>query len=188
MKELIKTLESVKKNGKAKIITITEADKFLKKRDRPEHLNNLRKITLQVVDVGYSYSELVENNLKKNGINPESFKKEECKYSDKFSENGLVRISKKDADQYYFRYFVNNNNYNETIYVNEKDEVITFSDDDKKFFTSKGPSQKQGEAGLSKEIKPRNLKLENLEYFQKGKRVYNNISAKVIQLLDLEEV
>lgn len=189
-KKLLTTLGSVQKHGKAKIITMTDADSFIKKRDRPERLNGLRKLTMQVVSVGYDYHKLVENRLKKEGIDPESFKKEDCKYSDKFSENGLVRVSKTNEDQFYFRYYLTKSVMEkEEVYINEANKVVKISEQDKEdWFVKKHGSQKQAEAGVSSEVQPRNIKFENIMYFQKGKALYSNLDETVLKLLNLEEV
>ncbi len=189
LKNFVKTLTAVKKAGKAKIITITSGEKFIKKRNRPEHLNNLRKITMQVVAVGYSYQNLISGRMKKIDKTLDEYEIKECSYSKKLSENGIVRVSKKDDEKFYMRYYITDNNYYEDMYINEDDEIVELTQTDKdEWFTKKGSSKKQAEAGIEKEVKVRTLSLENLYYFQKGNKVHNALTEKVMALLDLEYV
>ena len=151
-------------------------------------------LTMKVVGM-YDYKSLIDNNLIKNDIDPANFSHENCKYSRKFSDNGWIRQHINPAKElnFYLRYIVglNSKHKTETIYLNENYEVIEVPQDYKdNYFKSSSPSQKQAEAGVSKEIMPRNLSLDNVVYFQKGDdRIFNDrVTEEILNLLNLEWV
>lgn len=194
-KGMINELSTVKA-GKAKIISVTDGEDFIKKgsvkNPRPEHLNNIRKVTLQVVHVAYNYNDLVRRSLERSGVENvgEVWEETPCRYSVKYSKNGVVRSSlNEDSDTMYLRYYLAKNNYKEELYVNDQDKVIEITKEDKElWFKCKSDSKKQVEAGVKNPISIRNLKLENLFYFQKGQAIYNRLSEKLMKLLNLEYV
>lgn len=148
---------------------------------------------MQVINVGHSYDGMIKNQLKKLGENPDNFNPEACKYSHKFSENGLVRQNNNDELAFYFRYFTGVNQITwksyEEVFINDKGEVIEIDKDTKaKWFNAKGGSIKQASAGIEKEIKPRNVRMDNLYYFQRGDIVENRLTPELMELLDLELV
>lgn len=196
IKDLVKTLSSVTKASKAKIITATDADKFIKKgskkNPRPEHLNDLSKLSIQVVHIGYNYNQLVKRSLAKAGVKDvtEVWEETPCRYSKVFSKNGLIREAiKEDSDTMYLRYYLAANNYKEDVYVNSMNEIVEVSESDKAdWFKKVSASKKQTEAGIKNEIKIRNIKLENLYYFQNGAIVYNRLSKELMETLELEYI
>lgn len=204
-KETIETLGNVKGHGFAKIVTITDGEDFIKKfsdrsrkESRPDSLQGLKKVTMQVINVGHSYNDMIKNQLaKKVGGNPDDFTPENCKYSHKFSDNGLVRQNNKDDMAFYFRYFTGvaigkdgkRLTTYEEVFINEQGQTIQIDQATKdKWFNAKGKSKKQDEAGVVKEIKPRNVRMDNLYYFQRGDAVENKLTQEIMDLLDLEEV
>jgi len=199
-KELITTLAGIEKHGFAKIVTVTDGEDFIKKysdrtrkESRPDSLNGIKKVTMQVISVGHNYDTMIKNQLSKLGVDPDSFNPEECKYSHKFSDNGLVRQNKTDELSFYFRYFTGVNGITqksyEEVFINEQGKVIEISQDMKdKWFNAKGGSVKQAIAGIEKEIKPRNVRMDNLYYFQHGESVENRLTKELMTLLDLEYV
>jgi len=156
----------------------------------------LTALTLVVINVAHDYVKMIQNQLKNNGINPNNFNPQACSYSQKFSKNGLVRqhINPSKDMTFYFRYFTGVNDITfktyEVIYLNENGEIVDIPQDYKSaYFNASAPSQKQAEAGVTKEIKPRNLALDNLMYFQKGDEVFNKrVTDKIMELFDLEWV
>ena len=199
-KELIKTLASIDSHGFAKIVTVTEGEDFIKKyadrtrkEARPDWLNGIKKVTMQVINVGHSYSDMIKNQLKKLEKNPDAFDPEACKYSKKFSDNGLVRQNIKDDMAFYFRYFtgvhpITGKTYEE-VFINEQGKIVEINKATKdKWFNAKGGSVKQACAGVEKEIKPRNVRMDNLYYFQHGEEIYNRLTPEIMKLLDLEYV
>ena len=204
--EKIDTLGNVKGHGFAKIVTITDGEDFIKKfsdrsrkESRPDWLNGIKKVTMQVINVGHDYNKMIKNQLsKKLGGNPDDLTPEKCKYSHKFSDNGLVRQNNKDELSFYFRYFtgvaVNKEGkritYYEEVFINEQGETVQIDQATKdKWFNAKGKSVKQETAGVAKEIKPRNVRMDNLYYFQRGQNdICNSLTPEVMDLLDLEEV
>jgi len=199
-KDLIKTLGGIAGHGFAKIVTVTDGEDFIKKysdrsrkESRPDWLNGIKKITMQVINVGHNYDGMIKNQLSKLGLDPDSFNPEACKYSHRFSDNGLVRQNNTDELAFYFRYFtgVNQITYKsyEEVFVNAQGDVVTIDKATKdKWFNAKGASQKQAEAGIEKEIKPRNVRMDNLFYFQRGDSVFNRLTPELMELLDLEYV
>ena len=199
-KSLIETLGSIGGHGFSKIVTVTDGDDFIKKysdrtrkESRPDWLNGIKKITMQVINVGHSYDKMIKNQLSKLGVDPDNFNPENCKYSHKFSDNGLVRQNNKDDLSFYFRYFtgVNQITYKsyEEVFINESGEVVTIDKETKaKWFNAKGSSQKQAQSGIEKEIKPRNVRMDNLYYFQRGESIFNRLTPELMTLLDLELV
>ena len=159
-------------------------------------VKEINALTMVVINVGHDYVKMIKNQLKKLGKNPDDFNPEACRYSKRFSNNGLVRQNINPAKDrtFYFRYFtgVNGITYQtyEVIYLNELDQVIELTEDYKKeWFGKSAPSKKQLEAGIEKEIKPRNLGLDNLIYFQKGESVFNDrVTSQIMKLLDLRWV
>jgi len=154
------------------------------------------KLTMKVVGM-YDYKSLIDNNLAKNDIDPENFSHENCRYSQKYSDNGFIRQNKNPAKDlnFYMRYILglnaNTSKSSETIYLNENKEVIEIPQSYKdEYFKTSAPSQKQAEAGVSKEIKVRNISLDNVVYFQKGdEKIFNErVTDKILNLLDLEWV
>ena len=196
-KELIETLEGVQGHGFARIVTITDGEDFIKKyadrsrkESRPEWLNGIKKVTMQVVNVGHSYNKMITNQLKKLGKTT-NFNPSSCKYSMKYSENGLVRQNIKDELAFYMRYFtgVSKNTAYQEVFVNEQGDVVNIDQATKdKWFNAKGKSRKQEAAGIEKEIKPRNVRMDNLYYFQRGEHIFNRLTQEVMDLLDLEYV
>ena len=209
-KGLITSLENVKGSGFAKIVTVTNGEDFLLKFKRkskripqnslevlrPE-LVGLKKITLHVVNVGHGYETMIKNQLKKLGLDPESFEPTSCKYSHRFSENGLVRQNNTNEMSFYLRYFVgvavNDDGkiktYYEEVFINEAGNIVDVDKATKDdWFNAKGHSQKQAEVGIEKEVKPRNVKLDNLYYFQRGTICENRLTEELKEILDLEEV
>ncbi len=199
-KNLVRTLGGIEGHGFAKIVTVTDGEDFIKKysdrsrtESRPDWLNGIKKITMQVINVGHSYDGMIKNQLKKIGKNPDDFNPENCKYSHKFSENGLVRQNNKDELAFYFRYFTGVNPITgttyEEVFINGQGQVVTIDKATKdKWFNAKGKSQKQASAGVEKEIKPRNVRMDNLYYFQRGDSIENRLTPEIMELLDLELV
>jgi len=159
-------------------------------------IKEINALTLVVINVGHDYVKMIQNQLKRLGLDPDSFNPEACRYSKRFSSNGLVRqnINPAKDKTFYFRFFtgVNDVTYTtyEVIYLNEKGDVLELDKDfKKKWFNATAPSQKQGEVGIEKEIKPRNLGLDNLIYFQKGEAIFNErVTDEMMKLLDLKWV
>jgi len=159
-------------------------------------IKSIDALVLAVFSVNHNYETLIKNQMKKLGLDPASFTHEDCKYSKKFSDNGLVRqhINPAKDRTFYFRYFTGLNNITyktyEVIYLNENGETVILDQAFKDtWFNQSAPSQKQGEAGLEKEIKPRNLGLDNLLYFQKGDDIFNSrMTDEIMKLLNLEWV
>jgi len=201
-KDLLTTLDGVTGHGFAKIVTVTDGEDFIKKysdrsrkESRPDWLNGIKKVTMQVINVGHDYNKMIKNQLAKvEGANPDDFNPEACRYSSKFSENGLVRQNNKDDLAFYFRYFTGVNQITfksyEEVFVNAKGETVTIDKDTKaKWFNAKGGSVKQAVAGIEKEIKPRNVRMDNLYYFQRGDDdLFNRLTPELMELLDLEYV
>lgn len=198
-KEIIEDLAEIKGHGFATIISVTEGEDFIKKfsdrsrkEARPDWLNNIRKITYQVINVGHDYNKMIRNQLEKLGENPDNFDPEACRYSHKFSENGIIRQNNTDEKSFYVRYFtgvhpITKKTYKE-VFVNEKGDTVEIDQATKdKWFNAKGGSIKQAAAGIEKEIKPRNLKIDNLQYFARGETVVNRLSKELIKYLDLIE-
>ena len=159
-------------------------------------VKELKALTLVVINVGHDYVKMIKNQMSKLGLDPNDFNAEGCKYSQRFSPNGLVRqhINPSKDKTFYFRYFtgVNGITYKtyEVIYLNENGEIVEIPQDYKsEYFNSTAPSVKQAALGLEKEIKPRNLGLDNLIYFQKGEAIFNErMTPEVMKLLNLEWV
>jgi len=204
-KEFITTLDSISGHGFAKIVTVTDGEDFIKKysdrtrkESRPEWLNGIKKVTMQVINVGHDYNKMIKNQLAKSkGGNPDDFDPEACRYSHKFSENGLVRQNNKDELAFYFRYFVgvaidtNGKRLTtyEEVFINEQGDTVQIDQAIKtKWFNAKGGSVKQMVAGVTKEIKPRNVRMDNLYYFQRGDSIENRLTPEIMELLDLEYV
>jgi len=199
-KTLIETLAKIKGYGFSKIVTVTDGEDFIKKysdrsrkESRPDWLNGIKKITMQVINVGHSYDKMIKNQLVKLGKNPNDFNPEGCKYSTKFSSNGLVRQNKKDDLAFYFRYFTGVHQITwksyEEVFINKSGTVVQIDKDTKaKWFNAKGGSVKQMVAGVEKEIKPRNVRMDNLFYFQRGEDIFNRLTPELMDLLDLELV
>lgn len=198
-REIIEDLANVKGHGFATIITVTDGEDFIKKyadrsrkESRPEWLNGIKKITYQTINVGHDYVNMIRNQLAKSGIDPDNFEAESCKYSHKFSDNGIIRQNNTDELSFYVRYFTGVNEITkksyEEVFVNSKGDVVTIDKATKeKWFNAKGSSQKQAEAGCSKEIMPRNVKIDNLFYFQRGETVINRLPPELMRYLDLIE-
>ena len=199
-KSIIQKLAEVKGHGFSKIVTVTDGEDFIKKfsdrtrkESRPDRLNGIKKITMQVINVGHNYNNMIKNQLNKLGVDPTSFNPEGCRYSTKFSENGLVRQNTKDELAFYFRYFTGVNQVTwksyEEIFINADGDTIEIDKATKdKWFNAKGKSVKQLAAGVEKEIKPRNVRMDNLYYFQRGETVVNRLTPELMTLLDLELV
>jgi len=204
-KNFITTLDSITGHGFAKIVTVTDGEDFIKKysdrtrkESRPEWLNGIKKITMQVINVGHDYNKMIKNQLAKlKGGNPDDFNPEGCRYSHKFSDNGLVRQNDKDELAFYFRYFigvaVNKDGKRRTTYeelfINEQGDTVQIDQATKdKWFNAKGGSVKQMVAGVEREIKPRNVRMDNLYYFQRGEDIENRLTPEIMELLDLEYV
>jgi len=196
-KTIIGDLASIEGHGFATIITVTDGEDFIKKysdrsrkESRPEWLNGIRKITYQTINVGHDYNKMIENQLKKLGQDPAAFNPEACKYSHKFSDNGIIRQNNTDENQFYVRYFVGvcENTFYEEVFVNAKGDIVTIDKETKaKWFNGSGGSIKQAAAGIEKEIMPRNLKIDNLFYFQRGETVINRLPDELMKYLDLVE-
>lgn len=204
-KDLVTTLNSVQGHGFAKIVTVTHGEDFLLKnirggkrgvdtleKLRPD-LIGIKKISMSVINVGHDYNKMIKNQLTKIGGNPDDFNPEACRYSTRFSDNGLVRQNTKDELAFYLRYFVgvNQNNYKsyEEYFVNAKGDVVEVTAETKaQWFNAKGGSVKQAIAGVEKEVKPQNVRLDNLYYFQRGEEIFNRMTPEIMNLLDLEYV
>jgi len=198
-KEILTTLADITGHGFAKLVTVTDGDDFLKKYSdrtreeaRPEWLNDIKKITMQVINVGHDYNKMIRNQLSKIGENPDNFNPEACRYSHRFSNNGLVRQNNTDELSFYLRYFtgVNVNTTYEEIFINDLGKIMPIDQAVKeKWFKGKSGSIKQMIAGIEKEIKPRNVRIDNLYYIQRGKdHVYNRLTPELMAYLNLEYV
>jgi hypothetical protein len=198
-KSIIGDLASITGHGFATIITVTDGEDFIKKysdrsrkESRPDWLNGIRKITYQTINVGHDYNKMIENQLKKLGQDPAAFNPEACKYSHKFSDNGIIRQNNSDENQFYVRYFTGVNEITrksyEEVFVNAKGDVVPIDQVTKaKWFNGSGGSIKQAAAGIEKEIQPRNLKIDNLFYFARGDTVINRLPDELMRYLDLVE-
>jgi len=199
----------LKKNGEQKMtkggFLKTYAD-ITRKEKRPTEIMqpngkmiSIKEITALVtivINVKHDYVKLIQNQLKADGFDPNSFNPEACKYSSRFTNNGLVRqnINPAKDKTFYFRYFtgINAVSYRSytVVYLNENGDTVELDQEFKnKWFNGTAPSQKQAEVGISKEIKPRNLGLDNLMYFQKGQDIFNSrLTPEIMKLLNLEYV
>lgn len=192
--KLLNALKEIKHQGRCKIVTTPDVKLLKKGRDKnpiPENWNGLKKIVVQVADVGRSYLTGIQNHLEKTGINPENFDPENCRYSEVDPENpslkGIIRRNKKNHDQKYIRIYQPRTEDNEAIkgnyrelFINSKGEIVEISLEEKENYfqspPSKRGSQKQAESGCSKELVANNIKLENVVYFKKGDIIVNNLS------------
>ena len=70
-------------------------------------IKTITALTTIVASVKHDYDKLIKNQLAKLGLDPDSFNPEACRYSRKFTDNGLVRQNINPAKDrtFYFRYY-----------------------------------------------------------------------------------
>jgi hypothetical protein len=165
----------------------SRADKSLP----PEWSNGLIGITRSVMAIKGAidgYTKAVDNKLPEG----ESYNTEASKVSQPIEgfPNGILREGLKNADQLYVRLFVDVFQSNvEQYYFNDKGEDVTHlvtKDFKDNFLPKKYASKKQADAGVEKEIKPREYKAENIIYLQRGDVCFNNLSSDLMAVFDLE--
>jgi len=165
------------------------------KSPRPEFLEGLKRYTMSVVSLHHDYTRAVENQIAKNGGDKSQWETEESRVSVPFAQstNGIMREGIKNPEQKYVRVFVGlgaNKSYEE-VYINAKGENVTdliTAEIKENYFPKKYASKKQTDAGVAKEVKPREYKAENVFYLQKGETVFNVLSADLMSLFGLELV
>ena len=126
----------------------------------PENLTTIKKIVFKTVGVGFKYTKLVNNNLKKAG-EKENFVAKET-YTESVMGSNLI-LKHKIEDQYYLRVYDNickglpkSVYFDKYLNVIEGDELAQI----KKDFL---PLPKKGEI-----VKPRNYKVENVLHASYG--------------------
>jgi len=207
---VISFAKKIKRQGRCAIAHRSLGDSFLLKKARdnkepiPEKWSGIVKIVEQVVDIAAVYAKRVENNLVQGELNPKvMWEREDCRYSEIDPENptlnGIIRRHKSQPDRKYVRVIqprtkdnaMIKGNYRE-VYKNNKGEIIEISLEDKERYfknpPSKKGSQKQGEAGCSKETVPLNIKAENLIYAKSGDNVYTSDLLKQYQVEIIKEI
>lgn len=209
MKNLIETLNEINGHGLCRIIAKTEVEILKKGRSStkgnivpvPKELEGLTRYYQISASVGHSYSTGVKNQIKKAGGDASLWVDEECRYSERDPEstNGIVRRHKTNHDQKYLRYFpeLMGQTFGKGFYINAQgDDVTDFitPEIEAEFFKDwkKEPSLKQSqvmadqEIGLEKEVKPRNLKAENLLYLKRGDVVFKTeIPSQILDMFIL---
>ena len=196
---LINTIKQIDGHGVASLIARSDIHERLTKKARsdksplPDWAEGLICLTRSVVNVNHVYEKAVQNQVAKNGFDPNNFQVEESKVSRPVDgwPNTLLREGLKNPDQLYVRVFIEMGVKSsvETYYLNGRgknvtDEVdSTFKED---FFPNNYASEKQMLAGSGKEIKPREYKAENILYIKKGTAVFNQLSQDLYELFDLE--
>jgi len=167
----------------------SRADKSLP----PEWSEGLICLTRSAVHIkpkAGSYGNAINNHLDKTGMTPD-FKAEESKVSRPITDfpNEVLREGQKDQEKLYVRIYVDvMPSKVEAYYVNGKGEDVTHKvtkEFKENFFPKKYGSQKQAEHGVSKELKPREYKAENILYFQRGEIVFNNLSQDLMTKFNL---
>lgn len=200
MNQLIETIKQVTTHGLASIIAKSDVGTRLTKKARsdkselPEWSIRLYSITRTVVSVNHDYSKAVNNQIKKSG-NDATFEASESTVSVPVEDfpNSILRQGRINPNQLYFRVFVDLTVKTkvEVYYFNGLGENVTdkiteqFKDD---FFPKVSGSTKQLLHGAEKEVKPKEYKLENILYFQKGSVVYNALLPEHYELFNLENV
>jgi hypothetical protein len=200
MKQLIETLRQVTTHGLASIIAKSDVGTRLTKKARsdkselPQWSIGLYSISRTVVSVNHDYNKAVNNQIKKSG-NDTDFQADESSVSIPIEDfpNSILRQGRSNPDQFYVRVFVDLTvkTKNEIYYFNSLGENVTdkvteqFKDD---FFPKVSGSTKQMLHGAEKEVKPREYKIENILYFQKGNVVYNGLLPEHYELFNLENV
>jgi hypothetical protein len=209
MKKLIETMNTLEGHGLCRIIAKTEVKLLVKGRSStkgnivpvPKELEGLTRYYQIVASVGHSYSTGVKNQIKKAGGDPTLWVDEECKYSERDPEstNGIIRRHKTRHEEKYLRYFpeLMGDTHGKGFYLNAQGDDVTSlitPQIEAEFFADykKEPSLKQSEVmasqeiGLEKEVKPRNLKAENLLYFKRGEVTFTGtISEEILDMFTL---
>ncbi len=200
MNQLIETIKQVTTHGLASIIAKSDVGTRLTKKARSDKSElpiwsiGLYSITRTVVSVNHDYSKAVNNQIKKSGSDME-FDASESTVSVPVEDfpNSILRQGRTNPNQLYMRVFVDMGVKvkTETYYFNGIGENVSdkiteqFKDD---FFPKESSSVKQLLHGAEKEVKPKEYKLENILYFQKGSVVYNVLSKEHYELFNLEDV
>lgn len=201
MKNLIDTLKQVNSHGLASLIAKSDVGTRLTKKARsdnskilPEWCEGLYSISRTVVNVNHDYSKAVNNQIKKSGHEPE-FQADESSISIPIEDfpASILRQGRTNPDQLYVRVFTDMTVKvkMEIYYFNGLGENVTdriteeFKAD---YFPKESSSVKQILHGAEKEVKPREYKIENVLYFQKGDVVYNGLLPEHYELFNLENV
>jgi len=209
MKTLTQILNDLNGHGRCVIIAKTEVELLKKGRSStkgnvvpvPSKLEGLTRYYQIVASIGHSYSDAVKNQIEKAGGDSTLWVDEECKYSerDPESSNGIVRRHKVNHDQKYLRYFpeLMGETHGKSFYLNAQGDDVTGEitpEIEAEFFKDwkNEPSLKQSlvmaeqEIGLKKEVKPRNLKADNLLYLKRGETTYRgNIPDDILDMFTL---
>jgi len=153
-------------------------------------LISLTRSTVHIKPKAGSYGSAINNHLAKNEMNP-NFVAEESKISRPIEDfpNEVLREGVKDADKLYVRIYIDvMPSKVEMYYLNDKNEDVTHlvtKDFKDNFLPKKSGSQKQAEHGVSKELKPREYKAQNIIYFQRGEVIFNNLSQDLMEKFNL---
>lgn len=209
MKTLIETMNTIEGHGLCRIIAKTEVKLLKKGRSStkgnvvpvPSFLEGLTRYYQIAASVGHSYSNAVKNQITKAGGDASLWEIEDCKYSERDPEstNGIVRRHKERHEEKYLRYFpeLMGDTRGKSFYLNAQGQDVTeliTPQIEAEFFTDwvKEGSLKQAEVmssqeiGLEKEVKPRNLKAENLLYLKRGEVTYlGNIPEDILDMFTL---
>jgi len=196
--KLLETLNTIDRHGYATLVTVTEVKVLKKSRltgePTPAKYLNLRKITKLRVSVHHNYQKSVSNRQGKVG-GTGTFVTEPAKGMHPYTTNRVVWQSDRNANQLYLRYYiiVQSNNV-DVVYIDENDLPVEISKAEKgEYFSgyksdgSRPGSKKQASVGIDEEnqIIVRSVKLENVEYFAKGDKVYNTLPPMVMDILNL---
>jgi hypothetical protein len=199
---LINKLRQINSHGACALIAKSDVHRDMLKKSRsdktiltPAWASGLFCITRSVVNVNHDYNKAVSNQIVKNGFDPDNFIPEASKISVPVEgwPNTLLREKTDNPEQLYVRVFIEMGVKTslEMYYFNDKGQNVTdkvtpeFRQD---FLKASSGSEKQMLAGSGKEVKPREYKIENIIYLQKGDVVFNQLSQDLMELFGLEAI
>lgn len=185
LQEILKLTEK----GIYAAITITDLKALKKSRltkePTPERFQNIKKYTYQIINLGHTYEDLVNNRLQKEG-KANDFEAGKT-YVEKYQDS-LCVYQHSTKEQLYLRAFIllADRAKIKTVYVDGNGDVISKEEMEDIYAHYLGKkSEKTGQGGLEDQVEIRNFKLENVLYLKRkdNEIISNALTQDVLEML-----